>query len=239
MFVGGVLLGGGLAGVAGLALGHDRLLDLVRYGLLGGRPYDDDPPRTAGSVMLTQTRSWYTPDMPPFDRNGFCAPTSALMGVRLLGHDLPGLAGGHSRHDVEAAAAIAHGGTLPADRTRGTTLDQVARVADAAGIGWHVEASFDAQVAAVEAGSPVVLTGSGSRSPSFVLLGVGGPRLGSNPGGRHAVLVASYERADDRYVVLDPSALSGPLRLTRDELSAFSDGAGLVLERPADEARGR
>ena len=225
----GLAICGGM--LAGIALGHDHLLNLVRYGLAGQHPWDNAAPGTAASVQLTQYWNWATPDAPMTGKNGNCGPASVLMGVRLLGRDLPGMQGEHSYEAIMAARAVAYAGAPDPDVAAGTTFRQMQHIASAAGIASKISTSTSDLLAAVEHGNPVVLAGAGNKSLLFSFFGVGGPKIGSNPGGTHAVLLSSYDRARDSFEVLDPGADGGPLWLTRVEVEAFSVSEGLILHR--------
>ncbi|MBC7643890.1 MAG: hypothetical protein H7123_02110 [Thermoleophilia bacterium] len=197
------------------------------------------PPPPAGAlnvqaVHMTQYRSLLVPDGLPLG-NANCGPTSAIMGLRLLGLDLPGFHGERSEQVIDAARMIATGS---ADATLGTTKTQQALVMKAGGASIHGTMSLDEALAAVRGGS-VALVGGDFNAAQWKAM-PDRPAVDESSPAAHAIVVSNYDRARKQYWVNDP-LLTTPRIVTRSQLDSFTGTTGgraltspaVIANRPA------
>jgi len=185
----------------------------------------------AQAVHMTQYRSMTLPDGPPIG-NANCGPTSAVMGLRLLGLDVPGFHGERTEQVIDAARLIATGSL---DRSLGTTKSQQARILVAGGASIHGTIDLDEALAAVRAGA-VALVGGDFNAPQWKAMS-GRPSVDESTPAAHAIVVSSFDRERQQYWVNDP-LLTTPRSVTRTQLDSFTGTTGGgALASPAIIAR--
>ncbi|MCW2926189.1 MAG: hypothetical protein JWM86_157 [Thermoleophilia bacterium] len=188
----------------------------------------------AERVFLPQYRSPGLPDGLPWgERNGNCGPASIVNALRLVGLDVPGFAGERTQAVIDAARRLATGSS---ESTGATLKTQQAFALRAAGADVHVTYGLGTALADVRAGA-VLLLGGDRAARSWPRRADDGA---STAVANHAAVVAGYDEADGRYVVIDP-ALAGPVRVDAAQIAAFAqaDAAGsmprlgLLVRAPA------
>ena len=183
-------------------------------------------PQDVLGVHMTQYRSLLLPDGPAFG-NANCGPASAVMGVRLLGLDLPGFSGEHSERVIDAARLIATGAN---DASVGTTKTQQAKIVTAAGAKFHATRDLDEALDAVAHGQ-VALVGGDFNAAGWRQL-FGRPDVAPGPAA-HAIVVSHYDAATNAYWVNDP-LMTAPHAVSRAQLASFAGAAtGSVIASPA------
>jgi hypothetical protein len=170
--------------------------------------------------------------------NADCGPASLVMALRALGllvkgetanttdGDAVDLARLSMVDDPELDGVDAEGNRVESEHSIFTTLDDVARGANAAGANVEtITANASSIQAALEKGAKVVITGTFAGKDSLPWTGDNGVDNNIAPGGAegHIVAVTGYDPNNGMFLVQDP-ARTTPMMVTTQALEQFMDG---------------
>lgn len=174
--------------------------------------------------------------------NADCGPTSLVMGLEMLGLQVPGAGSTASVQDrIDRSRQVIFADQPDSDgigpngqrsiKEHGiaTSMGRLAQAAQQAGASTHFVSGVRQIQEAVQAGSPVLATGNPQARGSY------GQRAGIDATS-HIVAITGYNNRSHNFTVNDPLSHQGPLQVSQSELSVFlsrgqGNGYGLVLER--------
>jgi hypothetical protein len=174
--------------------------------------------RNPKSVHVTQVPSKFNPK--PAAGNRDCGPTSVVIALGMLGKSIPGTSAKSSAQaKIDGVRKLAGS----PDNTRSTSNLELEQALKAAGASSHEVNDLASIKAAITSGSPVILNGN-PRAP-----GAYGRRFTSAQmtpyNGAHWITVTGFDEASGKFIINDPLAKTGPVKVSAEELEAYRGGS--------------